>query len=51
MKCILVFAHDKNTFDKKRLIANGPNKYCRPTKLVPKNFIKDKKMREFYINQ
>ena len=51
MKSILVFAHNENTFDKKRLIANGANKYCRPTNLLPKTFIKDKTMREFYINQ
>ena len=45
------FSFCYGVFDKKKLIANGRNKFCRPTKLIPKNFIKDKKMREFYINQ
>lgn len=51
MKSILVFAHDHNTFDKKRLLINPPRDFARESALRPKNFIKDKPMREFYMQQ
>ena len=51
MKSILVFAHNDNTFDKRKLLENPHPKFVRSTKLLPKNFIKDKKMREFYMQQ
>lgn len=50
-KCILVVAHDANTFDKKILLDRGENDFMRKTTCKVKGFIKDKKMREFYINQ
>ena len=50
-KVILVFAHDANTFDKKILLERGENDFMRKTSLKVKSFIKDKTMREFYINQ
>tara|TARA_B100001063_G_C16750746_1_gene550170 strand:+ start:1130 stop:1945 length:816 start_codon:yes stop_codon:yes gene_type:complete len=50
-KVILVFAHDANTFDKKILLERGENDYMRKTSLKVKSFIKDKQMRDFYINQ
>ena len=50
-KVILVFAHDANTFDKKILLERGENDFMRKTGLKVKSFIKDKAMREFYINQ
>ena len=51
MKSILVFAHEHNTFDKRKLLENPHPDYVRKTKLIPKNFIKDKEMRNFYMSQ
>uniref|UniRef100_A0A6C0C6B5 Glycosyltransferase 2-like domain-containing protein n=1 Tax=viral metagenome TaxID=1070528 RepID=A0A6C0C6B5_9ZZZZ len=51
MKSILVFAHDANTFDKTKLLMNPHPDYVKKTKLQPKNFIKDKEMVKFYIEQ
>jgi len=51
MKSILVFAHDANTFDKSRLLDNPNPKFVKKTRLRPKDFIKDKKMANFYIAQ
>jgi len=51
MKSILCFAHDQNTFDKNRLLDNPHPDYVKETCLVPKNFIKNKAMREFYMSQ
>lgn len=48
MKAILVFAHQYNTFDKRKLLVNANPNYVRPTKLKPKLFIRDKKLLEFY---
>jgi len=50
-KSILCFAHDNNTFDKRRLLINPDPRYIRETKLKPKNFIKDKGLIKFYIEQ
>ena len=51
MKTILVFAHDANTFDKKKLLLNPNPQYVAPTNMKPKAFIKNKEMREFYTTQ
>ncbi len=48
MKAILVFAHQFNTFDKRRLLINPHPNFVRETKLKPKLFIRDREMREFY---
>ena len=48
---ILVFAHDANTFDKKKLLENQHPKYVGLTNMKPIAFVKDKKMREFYMSQ
>ena len=48
-KSILVFAHQDNTFDKRRLLPGHPN-FVRETNMKPKMLIKDKEMREFYMN-
>jgi len=50
MKTILVFAHDKNTFDKNKLLVNANPKYVKETNMKLKTFFKDKKMLEFYRN-
>ena len=51
MKTILVFAHDANTFDKKKLLLNPNPQYVAPTNMKPKAFIKNREMREFYMSQ
>ena len=51
MKSILCFAHDQNTFDKRRLLENPNPDYVRETKLTPKIFIRDKKLAKFYMEQ
>jgi len=54
-KAILVFAHQFNTFDKRRLLpkkdANGnipKNPYVKETRMKPSVFIKDKELLKFY---
>jgi len=51
MKTILVFAHDSNTFDKKKLLLNPHPKFVSATNMKTKAFIKNKEMREFYMIQ
>ena len=51
-KSILVFAHDENTFDKKKLLVNPNPNYVKETNLKPSFFFrKNKEMANFYINQ
>jgi glycosyltransferase involved in cell wall biosynthesis len=50
-KSIICFSHDKNTFDKKRLLENLNPKYVRKTKLKISDFIKDKEIANFYMEQ
>ena len=49
-KTILVFSHDYNTFDKKKLLINPHPKVVRETSLKLKMFVKDKELLEFYKN-
>ncbi len=50
IKTILVFSHNQNTFDKKRLIdPNSP--VCKESSMKVKQFIKDKETRKFYTNE
>ena len=51
MKSILCFAHDHNTFDKRRLLINPHPDYVKETKLSPSIFIRDKPMAKFYMEQ
>jgi len=51
IKTILCFSHDKNTFDKKKLLENPHPNYVRKTGMNCKVFIKDKKTREWYKSQ
>ena len=48
MKAILVFAHQYNTFDKRKLLLNPHPNFVRETRLRPKFLIKDKTMLKFY---
>jgi len=47
-KSILVFAHQYNTFDKRKLLINPNPNYVRPTNLKPSFFIKNKELLKFY---
>jgi glycosyltransferase involved in cell wall biosynthesis len=49
-KSILCFAHQFNTFDKRKLLVNANPNYVRPTSLKPSSFIKDKKLLKFYAS-
>jgi glycosyltransferase involved in cell wall biosynthesis len=50
LKTILVFSHEQNTFDKRRLI-DTDNKYCFESSLKVSNFIKNEEIRNFYMNE
>ena len=50
LKTILVFSHEQNTFDKRRLI-NKDNKYCNESELEVRHFIKNKSLIDFYTNE
>ena len=50
IKTILVFCHNDNTFDKKKLVKNSDPDIVKKTKLKLKKFIKNKKMRNLYIS-
>jgi glycosyltransferase involved in cell wall biosynthesis len=49
LKTILVFSHEQNTFDKRRLI-DPNNPYCKESALKVHNFVKSEEMRNFYMN-
>ena len=51
MKTILCFSHDKNTFDKKKLLINPHPIFVKQTGMKCKVFIKDKEIREWYKSQ
>tara|TARA_X000000368_G_scaffold415912_1_gene408650 strand:+ start:1038 stop:1775 length:738 start_codon:yes stop_codon:yes gene_type:complete len=47
-KSILCFAHQYNTFDKRKLLKNMNPNYVRSTNLKPSSFIKEKDLLKFY---
>ena len=49
-KSILVFAHQYNTFDKRKLLENANPNLVKPLSTPLKAFIRDKELREFYKN-
>lgn len=49
-KSILVFSHDENTFDKRKLLVNPHPNYVRETAIKVKDVIKNKELRDFYCN-
>ena len=56
LKTILVFSHDHNTFDKKRLLVNPNPQYVRESPLTVADFIRDGEgdfrwFRDFYCHQ
>jgi hypothetical protein len=48
-KTILVFSHIHNTFDKKKLLEHGENNFQKTSPRTVDEFIKDKDMKEFYM--
>lgn len=51
LKTILVFSHNHNTFDKKKLLENGENKFVNKSSLKVEQFIKDDELRKFYSEE
>jgi hypothetical protein len=49
LKTILVFSHIHNTFDKKLLIENGENQFVKKSIKTVDMFIKNKEMKQFYM--
>jgi glycosyltransferase involved in cell wall biosynthesis len=50
-KTILVFSHEHNTFDKKKLLENRHPNYIRDTDKKVEEFVKEEELREFYMNK
>jgi len=50
LKVILVFSHEHNTFDKKKLLNNPNDKYCKVSDRLVSDFVKEPKLKEFYMN-
>jgi len=49
MKTILVFSHQHNTFDKKKLLNNPHPKFVNESAKTVNMFIKDKELRQFFM--
>jgi glycosyltransferase involved in cell wall biosynthesis len=49
LKTILVFSHEQNTFDKRRLI-DPNNHFCKESALKVSNFVKSEELKSFYMN-
>ena len=47
-KVILVFSHEHNTFDKRKLLEQPDSRVCRPVSLTISDFIKDESLKQFY---
>ena len=50
LKTILVFSHEQNTFDKRRLIDTS-NKFCNESQIKVKHFIKNPDIQKFYMSE
>ena len=50
-KTILVFSHIHNTFDKKKLLESGENNFQKTSDRTVDEFIKDKDLKEFYMER
>jgi glycosyltransferase involved in cell wall biosynthesis len=51
MKTILVFSHCQNTFDKKLLLNQGENKFQKKSIKTVDMFIKNKEIKDFFLNK
>ena len=50
LKVILVFSHNHNTFDKKKLLDNPHPQFCKESNKTVDMFVKEKDLKEFYMN-
>ena len=50
-KTILVFSHIHNTFDKKKLLENGENKFQKKCDKTVDEFVKEDDLKEFYMEK
>ncbi len=50
LKTILVFSHEHNTFDKRKLLENPHPDFVRESDKTVEMFVKDAAMRDFYMN-
>ena len=50
-KTILVFSHNQNTFDKKRLLENGENRFQKKSDKTVDEFVKELDIRDFFMNK
>ena len=46
---ILVFSHIQNTFDKKTLLKDAPNRFCNPSDKKVDDFLKDEEIKQFFL--
>ena len=51
MKTILVFSHEHNTFDKRKLLVNPNPKVTKVSSKTVDMFVKNKDMKDFYMNR
>ena len=49
-KVILVFSHNHNTFDKKKLLDNPHPQYCKESTKQINDFVKEKELIDYYMN-
>jgi hypothetical protein len=50
MKTILVFSHEQNTFDKRKLLENPNPQFVKESDKTVDTFIKEAELKEFYMN-
>jgi glycosyltransferase involved in cell wall biosynthesis len=51
LKTILVFSHEHNTFDKRRLLENANPQFTKESSKTVEMFVKEPDLRDFYTNQ
>ena len=49
-KVILVFSHEQNTFDKRKLLENAQPQFVKESSKTIDDFVKEKDLKEFYLN-
>ena len=47
----MVFSHEHNTFDKRKLLDNPHPQYCKESDKVVDDFVKEVDLKDFYMNQ
>lgn len=51
-KTILVFSHEHNTFDKRKLLEGNPNpQFCKPSEKTVDDFVKEPEMKHFFMDE